>query len=201
MQLNMNVILFQAALLAVQGITYLLVQHTRRPVHDMARPIDGRIPLKPQFILIYVLWYPLLVAFPLSLYYYGGGEGGLYQAYILSIIVDIIISLLVYWFYPTSFTRPNVPQDTLSGRILSVMYIIDYKGLNCMPSMHCSQCFIILYYAFSCTEMADGLRVLFAGLASAIVVSTVFTKQHVLLDVISALVLSVLCVFTASFLW
>ena len=200
MQLNMNVILFQAGLLAVQGITYLLVQHTKRPVHDMARPIDECIPLWPQFILIYVLWYPLLVAFPLSLYHYSSGEWGLYQAYIVSIIVDIIISLLVYWFYPTSFTRPKVSQESLSGRLLSMMYIIDYKGLNCMPSMHCSQCFIILYYAFACREMADGLQVLFAGLASAIVASTVFTKQHVLIDVVSALVLAVFCVFAASFL-
>ena len=191
----MNIILFQLVLLAIQGAAYLLIQHSKRPVHDMQRAIDGRIPLVPQFIFIYVLWYPLIGVFPILLY---GVDAALYQQYILSIIVDIVISLLVYWFYPTSFQRPKPPTDSLSGRALGVMYIVDYKGRNCMPSMHCSMCYIIIYYAFVCGQMADGLQAGIIGLCTFIVLGTVFTKQHVLIDVITALPLAVLCCFVGG---
>ncbi len=197
MQLNMNVVLFQGVLLTVQGLAYLLIQHTKHPVHDMARSVDEKIPLVPQFILAYVMWYPLLAVFPLVLY---SIDSAVYSQYIISIIVDIVISLAVYWFYPTSFKRPKAPEDSFSGRMLGLMYIIDYKGLNCMPSMHCSMCFIIIYYAFVCSGMMVGLQFLFAGVALLIVVSTVFIKQHVLIDVISALPLACICIGAGAML-
>lgn len=195
LKLNINIVLLQAALLAVQGVSYLLIQHTKRPVHDMAKNIDGKISLVPQWIFIYVLWYPLLAVFPLTLY---GYDDNLYWTYIMSIVIDIGISLIVYWFYPTTFSRPEVSADTLSGRFLRLMYIADYKGLNCMPSMHCSMCFIIIGYALFCNPMGMGLKLLFIVISCGIVVSTLFTKQHVLLDVISALGLALICLFAAS---
>lgn len=195
LNLNINIVLFQAALLAVQGVSYLLIQQTKRPVHDMAKNIDGKISLVPQWIFIYVLWYPLLVVFPLTLY---GYDDNLYWTYILSIVIDIGISLIVYWFYPTTFSRPEVSADTLSGRFLRLLYIADYKGLNCMPSMHCSMCFIIIGYALICNPMGLWVKLLFIVVSCGIVVSTLFTKQHVLLDVIAALGLALICLFAAS---
>ena len=195
MQGYKSVIIFQVVLLAIQGAAYLLIQHSKHPVHDMVRPIDHKIPLVPQFIFVYVTWYPLIGVFPLILY---GYDPAVYQAYIVSIIVDIIISLTVYWFYPTSFVRPKPPKDSLSGRALGIMYIVDYKGRNCMPSMHCSMCYIILYYTFVCTAMPDGLAAGLIALCTFIVLGTVFTKQHVLVDVITALPVSIVCIIAAS---
>lgn len=195
MQGMKNIILFQIGLLAVQGLSYLLVQHTKRPVRDMARSIDSRIPLIPQFIFIYVLWYPLIAVFPLMLYVH---ETGLYNQYILSIILDVLLSLLIYWFYPTSFVRPKPMKNCLSGRALALMYVVDYKGRNCMPSMHCSQCFIIGYYTLCCQSMPGLVQAGLLLLCMGIVFGTVLTKQHVLIDVITALPLAVICILTAS---
>lgn len=189
-----SIILFQLILLAIQGITYLLVQHTKRPVHDMSRSVDQKIPLVPQFIYIYVLWYPLIAAFPLMLYVF---DSAMYSRYIVSIIIDVCVSLLVYWFYPTTFMRPKPKKTAFSGKVLALMYIVDYRGRNCMPSMHCSQCFIIMFYALSCASMPVSVQTGLILLCTGIVTGTVFTKQHVLIDVITALPLSILCILAA----
>ena len=194
MELNLKIVFFQAVLLAVQGVSYLLIQHTRRPVHDMKRAIDEKIPFLPGFIFAYVLWYPLIAIFPVAVYHFAEGGTTIYQSYVISIITDIVISLLVYWYYPTGFRRPMVTGDTLPEKLLRRMYVMDYKGLNCMPSMHCSQCFIILYYCFAAQSLGAWAGIA-AGLALLITVSTVFTKQHVLVDVLTAIPLAGVCIF------
>lgn len=199
MEWNLNIILFQAALLAVQGMTYLLVQRTKRPIHDMERQVDQRIPLVPQFIFAYVLWYPLIAVFPVMLYHFCTAGEVVYQSYIISIAADIVLSLLIYWFYPTSFERPEIEGNGLSRNLLRSVYVLDYKGLNCMPSMHCSQCFIILYYSLASTGL--GLwQYGFVALALLITLSTVFTKQHVLIDVAAAIPLAVICIVAGNFI-
>ena len=197
MQLNMKIILIQCVLLAMQGMSYLLVQRTKHPVHDMERRVDHRIPLMPGFILVYVLWYPLIAVFPVALYHLSADGAVMYQNYMISILADIVISLLIYWFYPTGFIRPEIKGHRMSENLLRSMYVLDYKGLNCMPSMHCSMCFIILYYSFVCSDL--GLwQYGFAAVSLLIVLSTVFTKQHVLIDVVTAIPLAGVCVLAGS---
>lgn len=187
----------QAVLLAVQGLSYLVVQRNPRTVHDMERRFDKIIPLVPQTVLVYVLWFPLLAIFPIGLYYCSEKS---WMIYMVSTVIDIVISLIIYRLYPTSFDRPKVAADTLSGKILNFMYIVDYKGLNCMPSMHCSTCFIIIFAAITCTPMAGWIQALVCLLALMIVASTVLTKQHVIIDVTTALPLGAMCFGTGAVL-
>lgn len=180
----MDLILFQVALLAFQGIMYLLIQKFEGPAHDVAMPIDKKIPFVPNTVFIYGLWYPLIAIFPIILYF---ASPHMYSQYIASILIDICISLLIYAVYPTSFIRPQPSADKLSGRIIGWLYTKgNYKGKNCMPSMHCSMCFIIIIFAVSCGDMLAWIRAAAGLLAVMITASTVLTKQHVLIDVITA---------------
>lgn len=155
----------------------------------MERLIDRRIPLASQTVFIYGLWYPLIAVYPLYLY---SCSPAVYYQYILAIVLDIVISLFIYLFYPTSLYRPEPPTDTFSKKILRLVYIVNYKGLNCMPSMHCSQCFIILLSVISCA-MHFGIMAAICILACMILVSTLLTKQHVLIDMAAALPVGVGC--------
>lgn len=193
METYIILVLLQAVLLAVQGTMYLVIQRFQGPHHDMEQLIDRRIPLVSQTVFIYGLWYPLIAVYPLYLY---SCSPAAYYQYILAIVLDIVISLFIYLFYPTSFQRPEPPADTFSGKILRLVYIVNYKGLNCMPSMHCSQCFIILLSVVSCAAsgmMHFGIMVAICILACMILVSTLLTKQHVLIDMAAALPVGVGC--------
>lgn len=187
----------QGLLLCVQGSSYLLIQKFQGDFHDMARPVDRRIPLITQAVYTYILWYPLIFLYPLYLFHFSRTA---WIIYILAIVLDIIFSLVIYVLYPTSFQRPQPPASALSGKILRLLYVFNYKGLNCMPSMHCSQCYIILLSAVMC-----GLNGVIPAAAAAgasvlcimIVISTVLIKQHVMVDMVSALPLGIIC-FTAA---
>ena len=180
----------QGVLLSVQGLSYLAVQRNPRTVHDMEGRFDKKIPLVPQTVFVYVLWFPLLALFPIGLYYCSEKS---WMIYMVSTVIDIAISLIIYRLYPTSFDRPKVGTDTFSGKVLNFMYIVDYKGLNCMPSMHCSTCFIIIFAAITCTPMAGWIQAMVCLLALMIVASTVLTKQHVIIDMTTALPLAAVC--------
>lgn len=188
----------QILLLTIQGIGYLLIQRLQGEVHDMARPVDQKIPLITQAVYIYGLWYPLIFLYPLYLYVCSQGA---WRTYLIAIVLNIICSLLIYLFYPTSFQRPEPSTVKLSGKILSFLYIANYKGLNCMPSMHCSQCFIILLSVFTCGFLGVMASEAVAGIAAVcilIVGSTVLIKQHVVIDVVSAFPLGIVCFISAN---
>lgn len=183
----------QGVLLAFQGISYLLIQRIQGNYHDMMCPADCRIPLRTGWVYLYILWYPLIALYPLCLY---GYSAALYRIYLLAIILDILVSLLIYAVYPTSFQRPSVSHGSFTGKILRSVYTVDYKGLNCMPSMHCSQCFIIMASVGSAASGGIAEPFALCGvflLALFIVASTLFTKQHVVIDVITALPVGIGC--------
>ena len=188
----------QALLLAVQGSSYLLIQKFQGEFHDMARPVDKKIPLIPQSVYIYAMWYPLLFFYPIYLY---SLSRAVWLVYLMAIGLNVIVSLVIYALYPTSFQRPEPPDSMLSGKILRLLYVLNYKGLNCMPSMHCSQCFIILLSACFCgmSGVMPVVPAIGVGiLAVMIVESTVLTKQHVIMDMLAALPVGIVC-YAAAF--
>lgn len=172
-----------AGLLIFQALIYFGSEKVQSSPHDVRREFDQRIPFAPEWVYVYVLWFPLIAVFPLALFMY---DQELYLVYLASILADIIFSVAIYLYYPTTFQRPQ-PPDTISGRALRLVYQCSYKGLNCMPSMHCSQCFIILTMAFFCSLMPIWMRLLFAAVSMGIVYATMAIKQHVVLDVLTAL--------------
>ena len=183
----------QVLLLSVQGVSYLLIQRIQGEFHDMSRPVDKKIPLIPQSVYIYAMWYPLLFFYPIYLY---SLSRAVWLVYLMAIGLNEIVSLVIYALYPTSFQRPEPPDSMLSGKILRLLYVLNYKGLNCMPSMHCSQCFIILLSACFCgmSGVMPAVPAIGVGiLAVMIVESTVLTKQHVIMDMLAALPVGIVC--------
>lgn len=195
MDLWLKLVLVQAALLTIQGILYFGVQYFEGPPHDMKLPLDDHIPFRTQAIFIYVLWYPLIAFYPLALYAFSPEA---YKVYMIAIVVDILISIFIFYVYPTSFERPKPTTDTLSGKTMALMHIANYTGKNCLPSMHCSMCFIILFSAGGCDQIPFGMLVGVVILTLGIVISTVLTKQHVIIDVVAAHPLALFCIWIAE---
>lgn len=156
----------------------------------MQRAIDRRIPVLPQAIFAYILWYPLIAVYPLYIYTLSKED---YRIYMAAIIADIIISIIIYYIYPSSFERPEAPKEGLSGKVFRLIRFGNYRGLNCMPSMHCSMCFIVMLSAVSCGIIAVSMKLLLCILCCMIIFSTIFTKQHVILDLAAAIPLAAVC--------
>ena len=174
-----RLILFIAAFLLTQTIIYFGVEIFEGEPHNVERPLDRKIPVIHQFSYIYVTWFALIAVTPLLIAIH---DLELFSLYMASMAACIILSAAIYLIYPTSFTRP--PSKSAK---LKIIYFFSFKQVNCAPSMHCSMSYIVILAACLCPGLALPIRILLIADGVLIPVSTLFTKQHVIIDVVTAL--------------
>lgn len=184
-----NVIIRQIIILIFQVVLYFGCEFFQKNPKNMDLPIDKKIPALPYFALIYVLWFPLIAIFPISLF---KEAKNLYELYVICWIIDIVISVIIYLAYPTTCTRPKDLENIKGGWMLRILYKFSYKGLNCSPSMHCSISTLVFIFALAASTMPINLRIIYSTTALGIILSTLFTKQHVLIDLVTGVLLAML---------
>lgn len=184
-----NVIIRQIIILIFQVVLYFGCEFFQKNPKNMDLPIDKKIPTLPYFAIIYVLWFPLIAIFPISLF---KEAKNLYELYVICWIIDIVISVIIYLAYPTTCTRPKNLENIKGGRMLKILYKFSYKGLNCSPSMHCSISTLVFIFALAASTMPINLRIIYSTTALGIILSTLFTKQHVLIDLVTGVLLAML---------
>ena len=194
MGIRIKVLLAEILLLGLQTLLYFGVEAFEGKPHNVAKKIDGHIPFVPAFVYIYVLWFPLILLFPLALF---RADPIAYARYQTAILLDIALSLFCYLVYPTSFSPPEAP-DTVSGRAMKIVFRGSYKGLNCAPSMHCSMCYLVLHFVGATPGLPFAVAAIAVPVALGIVVSTLFTKQHVVIDALTALPLAAVCILVGN---
>ena len=102
-----------------------------------------------------------------------------------------LISGLIFIFSPTTFPRELYPfeGENLSAQTVRFFRLIDVSR-NCAPSMHVATSFIAAFAYGSRGPLWAGIALIYASL---IAVSTMATKQHYAWDVVTGLLLAVLC--------
>lgn len=192
-----NVIIRQIIILIFQVVLYFGCEFFQKNPKNMDLPIDKKIPTLPYFAIIYVLWFPLIAIFPISLF---KASKNLYELYVICWIIDIVISVIIYLAYPTTCTRPKDLENIKGGWMLKILYKFSYKGLNCSPSMHCSISTLVFIFALTASTMPINLRIFYSTTALGIILSTLFTKQHVLVDLVTGALLALVIFLCVSFI-
>lgn len=100
------------------------------------------------------------------------------------------VSVVAYLAYPTTFQREKLGQGR-TERVLALVYKTSYRGVNCAPSLHCSTSMMVAFVAVATTQMPWWLRVISVLVSLATILATQFTKQHVLLDLLTAIPVAV----------
>ena len=177
-----KLILIQGILLSFQTVLYFGSEFFQSKVHDVKRPVDDKIPFLPWTVLPYCFWFPLIVFYPLVVF---RTDPYSYCSYLMTMVMEIMISVVCYLIYPTSFQRP-VPPNDFWGNFMKFIYHGSYRGLNCAPSLHCSSCFLVICVSSTCVGMNLWIRIFTILIAVMIVLSTLTTKQHTLIDVLTA---------------
>ena len=168
-----KVVIVQAVLLVFQIIMYFGCEYFQSGFHDVKRGIDGKIPFVEWSVLVYV-------------------NEEAYVFYITAMFMEVVLSVICYMIYPTTFKRPK-PSDKLSGKLMAIVFKGSYRGVNCAPSLHCSSCYLIIFTALMAMHNVTGIISIIV--AVAIVISTMTTKQHTVIDVLSAIPMFVVCAF------
>jgi membrane-associated phospholipid phosphatase len=146
-------------------------------------PVDNILPLVPAWALVYGALYGFLILLPVFVVQ----QPDLIRRTVWAYLLVWLTSYLVFLALPTVAPRPaRVMGDGFAVWGLRFLYAAD-PPYNCFPSLHVAHSFVS---ALACYRVHRPLGV-FAGIcASLVAVSTLFTKQHYLADVLAGVLLA-----------
>ena len=155
--------------------------------HVMYCALDDVIPLCEYFLIPYGLWMVLMLAMTVFTMLY---DVDTFKKYMKFLLITITVSTLTFLVFPTCQNlRPETfERENLFTWILSIVYAAD-TNTNVCPSEHVIGSMAMLAAAYHCPWLSDQPWKKITVTLSMVLVSlsTVFLKQHSLLDVLYAL--------------
>lgn len=146
--------------------------------------LDHLLPLEPAWALIYGALYAFLIVLPVLVVQ----QQELIRRTVWAYLTVWSVSYICFLLYPTVAPRPDtVPGDGFAVWGLRFLYDAD-PPYNCLPSIHVAHSFVS---ALACTRVHRTLGVVALSCASLVALSTLFTKQHYVLDLITGILLAV----------
>ncbi|MGE5243966.1 MAG: phosphatase PAP2 family protein [Betaproteobacteria bacterium] len=153
-----------------------------RTLHVPAVALDAALPLQPSWMLVYGSHYafvflPLLVV----------RQEPLLRRTMWAYVMAFLVAYAGFFAYPTVTPHPaTVAGDGFATWCLRLQYRLD-SPYNCFPSLHVAHSFLA---ALACYRVNRKVGLVAASWAALIGVSTLYTKQHYLVDVIAGVVLA-----------
>lgn len=169
---------------------YLLEQRTLSNYWATQLPLDDLIPFCVWFAIPYYLWFPLLfgVGFYLLL-----RDSAAFRRYMRFLALTFFSSALIWYLIPNGQDlRPLVlPQENLLTHLMHNIYRVD-THTNVFPSVHVVGSVGAALAVRDCALLRRHrwLPPAICILAACICLSTVFVKQHSILDLLGGLVLA-----------
>lgn len=154
-----------------------------RPLHAPVSRLDVLFPLQPVWALVYGALYMFLIVLPVLVI----RQEEHIRRTVFAYLMVWIASYVCFVVYPTGAPRPaRVIGDGFAVWGLKFLYDAD-PPFNCFPSIHVAHSFVS---AFACHRV--NRRVGTAALVGACLValSTLFTKQHYVADVVAGITLA-----------
>jgi membrane-associated phospholipid phosphatase len=164
---------------------YLLLNHATENVYILVTIVDERIPFVPYFIVPYIAWYGLLFC---ALAWFLYHDLRLYQSSLVTIIFSLLISFIVFSLYQTTVPRPEISSDDIFSQLTQLIYSID-NPYNAFPSIHVLTSYIIFLGCLKLKVHSPKISLALQAMIAQVILSTVFLKQHTLLDVLGGLIL------------
>lgn len=148
--------------------------------------LDRHIPLLPIWTVPYLLSLPLWLAS--FIWATSKMETYLFIAFFVATTTVMLASYVVYLFYPTYVERPIVPDSGWAVALVRFIYNND-RSYNAFPSGHTYTTMLIFLFWW---RWYSRLRVLWIFILLMILLSTLFTRQHYILDLAGGVLLSIL---------
>lgn len=178
-----------AIVMLVQATIYFLIKVFLGNYNIITSFID--VPLVKWFVYFYDSWYPVIAINAFIIYC---NDFDNYKSLLYTMLLGALISHITFLIYPTMLVRPEIEVHNLTDLILDITYKTDTPAVNCLPSVHCLFCFIGMYYILKTKKLKNEYKSLMIIYLFLIVLSTLFTKQHIVEDIILAFIYSVIAI-------
>lgn len=175
------------------GLLFTFVERFYNVGHyySMHCPLDDMIPFCEWFLIPYLLWFVYLIGTIVYTFFF---DVAAFKRMMYFIIITYSITMLIYLVFPTcQDLRPTqFARDNVLTRFVAWFYNFD-TNTNVCPSIHVLGSVAAMLGLCDCRRLQNPkLKLLFILLCVLICISTVFMKQHSVLDVLAALPLCVI---------
>ncbi|MCR8850904.1 phosphatase PAP2 family protein [Rossellomorea sp. SC111] len=169
------------------GYLYTLLNTDAREAVVLSTTIDEWIPFVPVFIVPYILWYAFILGY---LFYFWYKDVQTFLKTLGIIVIGELICFVIYFYFQTTVPRPDVAGDGLFADLVRMIYNHD-QPYNAFPSIHVLTTFAVILGIFNIKDKHLFHIIFVPVMGSLIILSTLFVKQHYVLDVTSSIFLSV----------
>lgn len=153
--------------------------------------IDDHIPRLPVFAIPYLLFLPWFWAVIFYVWY----KDNSFKQLAYSVIIINLVASVVYIMFQTYIPRDVIISNDLFSGILGFIYDND-QAYNGFPSLHSGlSATVATFFVIKKSRFAVPTFLM----ALLIVISTLFTKQHFILDAVSGITLGV--IITSFVFW
>ncbi len=187
----------------VYGILFMLIEKVINPgptgFTAMYCAWDDLVPFNELFVIPYLFWFIFIFGI---LFYSLFWDIKTFRKFMYFVMFTYISACIIFVVFPNGqelrppeFTRSNILTDFMKW-----FYTFD-TNTNVCPSLHVIGSMAVLYASWDSKHFSSiPWRIAFTVTAVLISVSTVFLKQHSLLDIPPALILSAIGAPLASFI-
>lgn len=157
---------------------------------------DDKIPLVKIFFIPYLLSYPFWFFIPIV----AGKNKKRLCDWFIAVAISFFVVAIFYCFLPTTIERPvdeMLASDSFVDRFIGNLYMIDggYEASCCFPSIHCLLSLFCYIAVRRQKNIHISIRIGTFIMMVLILLSTQFTKQHYIVDMIASIVIAELTFF------
>lgn len=174
-------------------LSYLLIvigyNFTNQPigtVHNLTTAFDIKTPYIAAFIIPYNVWYPFIL---FCMFYLLIVHRDAYYRTIIGLDIGLVICYIVFVFFQTTVQRPELIGNDFFTKIVRITYSSD-RPFNCFPSIHVFTTTTMMISIFTSDKTGKIMRRSTLIIGVLIILSTLFVKQHVVMDVVGGIALS-----------
>ena len=170
----------------ILGLVYKILNNNPREAVILSTDVDSMIPFLPVFILPYIIWYAFIFGY---LVYFWYKDIRVYMKTLTLIVVGELICFLIYFFFQTTVPRPKLVGDGILIDLVGMIYSHD-QPYNAFPSIHVLTTFAIILGSISIRNKHIIHSIFIPVMGSLIILSTLFVKQHYILDMFASMFLT-----------
>lgn len=173
------------SMLALNMLVYFGTRPFTSGLHhyNLSTSLDYAIPFLPVFIIPYVLAF---LQWGLGYIVIARDSKKLCYSLCTAEMVAKLLAGLTFILLPTTMVRPEVMGNDIASWLTRVIFLADSPD-NLFPSIHCLESIFVCYGAWKAKKCGIAYKISMTTMSVIICLSTVFVKQHVILDFFGAL--------------
>lgn len=159
--------------------------------HSIHSPVDDFIPFNEYFVIPYYSWFLFMAVGIIYFFIRSQGECVRMGA---ALIIGMSVAVVIFFLYPSGlvgFRPAEFPRDNICTELVKFLHKAD-TPTNVLPSLHVYNTLVIMAAAFHSQTFGKykkAICITTTVWGLLICASTVFLKQHSIIDVWAAMIL------------